>query len=308
MYKRNIQLAINYSKIFFTLFLVLSFSTINAQEEKASETKDYVSKTFYATSLINTQTTEAIPLGQLKFTIKHRFGMADLNEDFLKDFFGMDASANIRFGFQVPLTPRLYVGIGRTKFKKQYDFEIKYALLKQTTNNSTPLNLSLYANLSISSDDFPEKLDNFDYFHQDSATAFNYNFNHRLAYNYQFILSRKFFPWFSTQIAPQITYRNLVDVGKENMTVALPMGFRFKVAFFSSIQFEYVPVFNTEDDQAYPWSIGYEVGTAGHSFQFFMSNSSYIMNQYQNPGSTTKLSDGQFYFGFNIHRYLWLNN
>lgn len=296
-----------FRKISVLLFLLsLPIFLVNAQE--GENTKDYVTRTFYATSLVNVQTTEVIPMGQLKFAIKHRFGLADLDDNFVKDFMGLDLSSNIRFGFQIPLTPRLYIGVGRTKYKKQYDFESKYALLKQTYNNSTPINLSLYANLSISSDDFPEKLENYDYFEVDSTTEFNYNFNHRLAYNYQILLSRKFNSWFSALLAPQVTYRNLVDEGEENMLFALPVGFRFKVAMFSSIKFEYVPLFDGEGDKADPWGIGYEVGTAGHSFQFFISNSSYIMNQYINPGITSKLSDGQFYFGFNIHRYLWLNN
>jgi hypothetical protein len=160
----------------------------------------------------------------------------------------------------------------------------------------------------VNTDDFPEKLENFKYTHTDSTTFFEYKFNHRFSYNYQIILSRKFNRWFSAQLGPEITYRNLVEPGEENMLYAIPVGLRFKVGLLSSIIFDYIPVYNNNGDIAHPWGIGYEVGTAGHSFQFFIGNSNNIMNPYIYSNPTTKLRDGQFYLGFNIHRYLWLNN
>lgn len=296
-----------YTSAFYILLLIsILFKQTTAQDESIFEFTNEVTKTFYATSLISTQTSEVIPLGQLKFTIKHRFGRTDINKDFLKDFFGMDLSSNIRFGFQVPLTERWYVGVGRTKYEKQYDLESKYALLKQKLDNSMPLNLSLYIDAAIKTDDFPKRLENFNYFQSDSTTEFNYKFNHRMSYNYQIILSRKFAPWLSAQVSPQLIYRNLVAPGKDNMQIAIPMGLRFKVAMFSSIIIDYIPLLNNPNEQRInPWGIGYEIGTPGHSFQFFVSNSPNIMNPHIYSNSRSDITEGQFYIGFNIHRYLW---
>lgn len=311
MYRKPTNL--NASKSIVILILSFILFSANAQDTEELDLEDlgflnYVTKTFYATSLINTQTSELVPKGQLKFTIKHRFGLADLNEDFLKNFMGLDLSSNIRFGFQVPVSDRFYVGIGRTKEKKQYDLEGKIALIRQTLDNKTPLNISVYADVAVSADDFPKKLDAYDYFMSDSTTVFNYHFNHRLSYNSQIIFSRKFNSWFSAQVAPQLTYRNLVRADQENLLFAVPLGLRFKVALLSSVIFDFTPVFTNKGDFGHPWGIGYEVGTAGHSFQFFIGNTSFIMNPYMYSNETSKLLDNQFYLGFNIHRYLWLNN
>ncbi len=268
--------------------------------------KEYVTKSFYATSLINMQTAEVIPLKQVKFGIRHRFGLADIHEDFLHEFMGLDKSSNIRFSFGAALTDRLYLSIGRTKYLKQYDLEGKYAILKQTTNNSTPLSLSVYANISYHTDRFPEQVEGFDYLHADSSTIFKYDNSHRLAYNYQLILGRKFTNWLSVQVAPQAIYRNLVPPGYDNLQVTLPVGIRFKFAMFSSVIAEYIPIVSGGTEFAAPWSLGYEVGTPGHTFQFFVCNSPNMMNQYLYSTETSRIRDGQFYFGFNIHRYLWI--
>ena len=287
------------------LGLILLFCvgiSANGQDQQ----KEYVTKSFYATSLINMQTAEVIPLKQIKFGIRHRFGLADINEDFLHEFMGLDKSSNIQFSFGAAITDRFYLSIGRTKYLKQYDLEGKYAILKQTTDNSTPLSLSVYADLSYHTDRFPEQVEGFDYLHTDSSTIFEYNNSHRFAYNYQLILGRKFANWLSVQVAPQVVYRNLVPPGYDNLQVALPVGVRFKFAMFSSVIAEYMPVVSGKTEFAAPWGLGYEVGTPGHTFQFFICNSPNMMNQYLYSTETSRIKGGQFYIGFNIHRYLWI--
>ena len=49
----------------------------------------------------------------------------------VEDLFGLDGSANIRFGLDYGLFDRLSIGIGRSRFDKLYDFRFKANLLRQ---------------------------------------------------------------------------------------------------------------------------------------------------------------------------------
>jgi len=54
-----------------------------------------------------------------------------------------------------------------------------------------------------------------------------------------------------------------------------------------------------------PISIGYEIGTAGHAFQFFVSNTNQIMEQNLYFSNPLDYSNGKFLLGFNIKRTFW---
>jgi hypothetical protein len=261
---------------------------------------------FRSEQLVNIPTINTLPAGSMSFNIQHRFGKADIQNELLKDFFGMDLTANIRFGFTFPITQKITAGIGRTKQNDTYDADIKYVFLQQRKDNKIPVSAGVYANVAYMSDDFPSVKNN--YFETHPEKGFTYKNIHRFTYTFQMIVARKFGRNVSFEIAPLLVHRNLTEPGEHNNTWAIPAGGRLKVTTFSSVLIEYAPIINKDENVLHPFSVGYEIGTAGHSFQLIAGNNDGIL-----PGmiyTSEKGADmlkGQFYLGFNIHRTLWLN-
>lgn len=282
-----------------TLFLVLSFFAVSAQEI------EYVDA-FKNKQLINAQTA-VIPEG-FDFTIMHRFGKIALDDRIYKDFLGFDSPANIRFSLSYKLNDRAYVAVGRTKIGKTIDIEGKYVLLRQTADNGMPLSLAFFHNSGINTDAYNDYGPNA--FFSDSITPFSNKFAHRMVYTSEIILSRKFSEKLSLQLSPTMVYKNLVLGLEENhITFVLPLSGRFQYSFGSAILFEYAHKLNNRNSTALdnPFSVGFEFGTAGHVFQIFMSNSYYLReaNIYTMEPYDVYQSPYEFILGFNIRRVWW---
>ncbi|GJM30845.1 MAG: hypothetical protein DHS20C17_34800 [Cyclobacteriaceae bacterium] len=284
-------------------WLLVAVIPVYGQDESTeTEVKENV---FIGTKLLNQQTTEVLPQGGWQFMIEHRFGVIGFDSTVYHQFLGMDLPANIRLGVAFPISSRWYWGVGRTKVDKTIDLESKYLLLRQTKDNSTPFSLAAYVSFMMRTDPFPEEPPNS--FFADSLTAFEYKFSHKLSYNTQLIISRKFGNRLTLQFTPVLIYQNLVEIGRENYTVALPVSGRYRFGLLNtSFLFEYAPVLNNNvDGFINPLSIGVEFGTAGHVFQLTVSSSNYILekNLYTQPSGD--YTDGEFALGFNIKRTFW---
>lgn len=286
-------------KIRMLSFLALISLNLISQEEKS-----YVFNTFRSTQLINTQTTEMIRMKGWDFSIRHRFGVIGLDSTIYQEFLGLDLPANIRFGFDFPITERLYAGFGRTKNGKTVDIEAKYLLLRQTEENEMPISVAFYFNSAIMTDKFPKVPKNA--FFSDSTTAFSYKFNHRLSYNTQLIIARKFTEKISIQLSPVFIYKNLVLPGEDNYTFSLPIGGAIKTGLNSSFTFEYAYRFNNKPEKNdYPLSIAWESGTVGHTFQIVVSSSNELIEQDLYTNKSFNYLIGNFALGFNIRRTFW---
>lgn len=270
-----------------------------------------VMETFRNTQLINAQTVEMLQPGGYEFKIQHRFGEIGFDERFYKEYLGLALGANIRLSLAFPLTERFYTGIGWTRNNKIIDIDSKFLLLKQTEENEMPVSVAVYFNAAINTDEFP-LVPNNAYF-SDSITAFKYELAHRLYYNTQIIIARKFSERFSLQVTPVFIYKNLVAAGKDNHAFVLPVSGRFKVTNNNSIIFEYAYIFNKEkvfgvQDMSVirdPVSIGYEIATSGHVFQLIMSSSNNIPEQEIYTNNSVDYLSGNFHLGFNIKRMLF---
>ena len=285
------------------LLLICSSFIVIAQKDT---TYNY-GKIFRGTSLINMQTTENAPEGGFNFVVQHRFGQADIKDGLLYNFLGMDLTSNMRLGFVIPINRLNYVGIGRTKFGKYYDFEWKRILLRQSTDNRKPFSIALYTNATVYSADLPTVED--DNYFGDGQTPFEYEALHRWSYSSQLIFSKKFGRKFSLLVSPTFVYKNLVPIGKYNKNFVMPIGASFKTGLFSSVIFEYTytylddPPFGSEN----PISIGWEYQSASHVFQIFICNNNDILdhNYYLNDNNA-RILDGKFILGFNIHKTFWV--
>lgn len=278
------------------LLLVLRAGNLFAQDET---TNDVVTSEFKSLSLINTQTTRTVPLKSFALNIQHRFGKADVTTDPFKNFLGFDLASNIRFGFEIPVTANLYVGIGRSNYNRTVDAEAKYTILHQTESDKIPVFLSIYHSTTIRTYDLPS-MSMYD-------TTFRYKGSHRLAFFTQLIASRKFSPGFSMLVAPAWLHRNLVETYEKNDVFVLPIGGKLKTTFQTSVIFEYTYIHDKIGGYDDVYAVGFEIATAGHSFQVTVSNNNRIPATYLYASQSVNPFKGQFYIGFNIHRTFFLN-
>jgi hypothetical protein len=252
------------------------------------EESEPVMFTFESGLLIENQTIETPYPGTLEFNIHHRMGMVDNG---ISDLFGIYGASNIRLGLNYGVTDRIMVGFGTEKDRKLQEFQWKYAILKQTTDNSMPVSLSYYGNWVINAQD----KSNF-------GPAETYRFIHRMSYLTQFIVARKFSENISLQIAPSFAYFNSVEPDVEHITGSVMGGGRIKFTPSMAFIFEYEqPLVESEAIEVKPnLAGGIEIGTATHAFQVFVTSYKGIVKQYDLLYNTNDFTEGKLLVGFNI--------
>ena len=172
--------------ILITLLFQLSIFQASAQTEP-----ELVENTFRTVYLVNGQSSETLWKNNLFFVISHRFTGPVTSG--AQEFWGMDSYANIRLGLAYGITDNVTVGIGRTRLDKIYDAYSSYRLLNQAYHGM-PINLTAFGQIAIRSDDFPD------------SQADEIQFDDRLSYALQLMISRKMNEWLSLQITPSLTH------------------------------------------------------------------------------------------------------
>ena len=256
-------------------------------------------ETFSFSQLINAKTTFIRQTKGFGFGIQHRFGATKFDSNMFKNFLGLDLASNIRFSFEIPVSKKLMLEIGRTRYGKFYDFGGKYLLKKQT--DKFPVSIAFYENIAVTTENAPQYSDNATF---DNGEKFEYKFTHRLYYDTQLIISRKFSDKFSGQIATELVWRNLTPVtpvGEKAFVVAVPVSLRYKIGLTSAIDLEIMP--NTHH-RTMPVSLAYEIASSGnHVFQITITNSDRILSQNLFFNSTLRYPKDGFMLGFNLIRY-----
>jgi hypothetical protein len=280
-----------------TLLLLLftaAMITLFAQEEATTEKSSKPVRFTFGTSILIENHTVATPYkGGLELEIHHRFSLIESYHD----LFGIYGTANTRIGLNYGITDRLMVGAGTTKDYKLQDIQWKYLILQQTEDNRMPVSLSYYGNIVAD-------LRNESAFGPEDS----YKSIHRLSYFTQLIVARKLNDKFSVQLAPSVAYFNLVPrtsdtTGYKNLNFGLSAGARANLFGNHSVIFEYDQLLNKQelDDQPKPnLALGWEIGTATHTFQVFVTNFSNIINQYNLLYNTNNFAKSDYLFGFNI--------
>ena len=282
-------------KLFILLTLSLFMTPMFAQGDTLNQaTSKPVRFTFGTTTLIDNNTVETVYKGGLELEIKHRFGLI---EDY-HDLFGIYASANTRIGLNYGITDRLMIGAGTTKDYKLQDVQWKYLILQQTEDNKMPVSLAYYGNIVI---DLRKE--------EEFGPADSFKEIHRLSYFTQLIVARKFNNMFSVQIAPSLSYFNSVPQTSDsttykNLNIGISTGARANLFGSHSLIIEYDQLFTKQDLEVQPTpnlSLGWEIGTATHSFQIFVANYNKIINQYNLVYNTIDFKEWDYLIGFNIH-------
>jgi hypothetical protein len=263
------------------------------QETQSEETTEYAYATFKATRIINGQSVENTAGGNLNFIIAHRFGKIN---DGIYELFGLD-NATIRLGLEYGITDWLNVGVGRSSFLKTVDAYGKWRLVRQSSGaKNFPFTASLFSNVAMNGMKWPE------------PDRENY-FTSRLSFASQLLIARKFSNAFSFQLTPSYVHRNFVETKEDqNDVFAIGAGGRLKLTNRLSINAEYfyqLPGVNA--DKFYnSIALGIDIETGGHVFQFHVTNSKGMVEQYFIANTTGDFLNGDIYFGFNINRVFTL--
>jgi hypothetical protein len=283
--------------------LPLSAQGLLDEMEDEEPTREFTRATFETTRVINGHSTENVAPKTLLFLIQHRFGPVNAGA---VNFFGLDQS-NIRISLEYGINDWLNIGVGRSSNPKTMDGFVKAKILRQSKGTvNMPVSLSFLAESAWNIAPWIDQ------------TRDN-KFSHRFGYTYQLLLARKFSKRFSLQIAPTYVHKNLVPRADDvNDIFVAAFGGRFKIGRRMAINAEYgliLPPFNSEMNiplyaERQPrnsLSVGVDIETGGHVFQFHLTNSLAVFNRAVWTETTDDWMDGGIHFGFNISRVFTLD-
>lgn len=258
-----------------------------------AETTDYTKAIFKSSRVINLHSPERVAPGALEFRISHRFGPLNGGP---YQLFGLDQST-IRIGLEYGISEKLMIGFGRSTYQKTYDGLVKYAFLRQSTGaRNMPLSVVWVGSATVNTLkwEFPER---------------NNFFSSRLAFVNQVVIARKFGENFSAELVPTWVHFNLVNSQTDvNDIYALGAGARYKVTKRVSVNGEYIwrakYLANADNLNNFydSFSMGVDIETGGHVFQFQLTNSLPMIEKGFIAETTDRWRNGGIHLGFNITR------
>jgi Membrane bound beta barrel domain (DUF5777) len=278
-----------YLKAGLMLLLLMPFLVVaqdkdaDTEETKKAKEDKPERPAFESDWLINNPTNVINSKNTFQFSINHRFGVMNSNNDLL----GIWGASNIRLGFSYTITDRISIGFGTTKFDRLQDFNLKVAILRQTRSSKIPVSITYYGDMAL-----------------DARPAENFiNSSDRLSYFNSIIIARRFSRKVSFQVVPSLSHYNIVESGSPHDLFAVAVGGRVKVTSTMAILVDYSQPISANTDNP-GLSLGIEMSTSAHAFQVFIGNYNGIVPQKNYMFNQNKLSDGSFLIGFNITR-LW---
>ncbi len=244
-------------------------------------TADFAFKT---TKVINLQSSEVTDAGVLDFKMMHRFGAFNSGA---YEAFGLD-QATVRFGFEYGIMKNLMVSAGRSNVRsnKNLDFLVKYKLLSQTQNNAIPVSVLVTAGTEyLIGSNVKNVLTD----------------KQKTSYFGQVIVTRKFNDDFSLLLSPTVLM-NAKSNYDQSTQIALGIGMRQKISVRSSINLEYIPILTNKGTVFNSLSVGLDVETGGHVFQFHLTNSIGLNESQFIINSVDQWNAGGIRLGFNLSR------
>lgn len=248
-------------------------------------TKEKVTSAFKALKIVNLESTKLAAKGDLYFVVAHRFGSV---KDGFEGFYGLD-NANTQIKFIYGITDVWNLSAARSEFA--YDFATKYTLLPQI-RNGFPVTIAGFNSLSINNklkESLYPKLE----------------FQNKLTYVAQLLISRKFSENLSLEIVPTLFHENFVEnVDQSNTQYAVGFGGRYKFSKRWSLNIDYAAHLNRAENSLYknPLSIGFDLETGGHVFQMHFTSSQGIDEAGYLGRTTGDWTKGDVFFGFNLAR------
>lgn len=290
-----------------------SFSLFDEPSAPVAQKVQYAFKT---TKVVNLQSLELIDPGVFDFKMSHRFGAmnggaAAFNSEDAVNAFGFDV-ATIRFGGEYGVNENLMVGLGRynVKSEKGVDAYVKYRLMHQTSDNKKPLSILLLGAVDYKNTQYDRTIMGIA---GPVTIAWGIPGKQRLSYVGQVIVGKKVNDDFSWILSPTVVVSGMsdrYDAGSESFVssgtaktqFALGMGFRNKLSSRTSLNMEYIPILNGNGDFYNSFSVGFDVETGGHVFQFDFTNSVGMNESMFITRNTDRWGAAGVRLGFNLHR------
>ena len=290
-----------------------SFSLFDEPSAPVAEKVQYAFKT---TKVVNLQSLELIDPGVFDFKMSHRFGAmnggaAAFNSEDAVNAFGFDV-ATIRFGGEYGVNENLMVGLGRynVKSEKGVDAYVKYRLMHQTSDNKKPLSILLLGAVDYKNTQYDRTIMGIA---GPVTIAWGIPGKQRLSYVGQVIVGKKVNDDFSWILSPTVVVSGMSDrydaasesfvsSGTAKTQFALGMGFRNKLSSRISLNMEYIPILNGNGDFYNSFSVGFDVETGGHVFQFDFTNSVGMNESMFITRNTDRWGAAGVRLGFNLHR------
>ncbi|MDB5001861.1 MAG: hypothetical protein JWQ34_86 [Mucilaginibacter sp.] len=253
---------------------------------------------FKSTRLVLSQTTETVKKNEFNFQIIHRFGDIAGKGNGGETAFGIDRVNDVFFGFEYGVSDNFNLDLGRSTIGQLVQLEAKWAVMHQTSDNSSPLAITLVGEAGAK----PYQ-----------GTTFP-TFSSRLSYLAQAIIARKFSSDISIQVAPTYVRENTpfpILPGNEQSFFAMQASARVKLTNHTGLIFDYAHPFSNfrkntvgfED----PIGFGYEVETGGHVFTVNVTNANSVSEMNMLTNSQQRFSYGQYRIGFTISRMFDFN-
>lgn len=290
-----------------------SFSLFDEPSAPVAEKVQYAFKT---TKVVNLQSSELVDPGVFDFKMSHRFGAinggaAAFNNEDVVNAFGFDV-ATIRFGGEYGVNENLMVGLGRynVKSEKGVDAYAKYRLMHQTTDNKKPFSILLLGAVDYRNTRYNRTIIGIA---GPVTLPWGISGKERLNFVGQVIIGKKVNDDFSWIISPtivrsgmndmyQASSESFVSTGTQKTQFALGMGFRNKLSSRTSLNMEYIPILNGNGDFYNSFSVGLDVETGGHVFQFDFTNSVGMNESMFITRNTDRWGAAGVRLGFNLHR------
>jgi len=288
---------------FITFFGILVGFTLMGQEK---DTQVAPFATFKSTNLINNTSPETLFKYDLKFTVRHRFGDIAGSSGGYHTLYGIDNARDIKIGFAYGLTDRWDIGISRNKgagpVSELYEGFTKYKIAQQGKEGGFPFTLTYYAATAFTTMEAAAE--------PSSPVAFQ-QWEHRLTYTHQAILSRRLGDRLSVAVLPTFIHRNFVADGDRNNIYTAGIAGKFQVSKMVGIMAEYFYDFSRDHkvgNTVYhnPLGIGVEIETGGHIFHLTLNNAPGLSPTQFIPYNQSQWMEGGFRFGFAINRLFHL--
>jgi hypothetical protein len=309
-------------KILYTTLIPFLIFSINLHSQESSDSLEnllssevpqeinYTTATFKATRIINGQSIERMPQGQLDVRFHHRFGAINQGS---YGFWGLDGATTF-LSLEYGITNWVMAGVGRANYEKAYDGFMKFSLFRQSTGmRNMPFSISWFSSIAIQSEDFPNL--------SSTQKNSNYPFYSRLSYVHQLLIARKFNEYISLQLSPSLVHNNLVPTELDLHDIyALGLGGRVKLTKRISFNAEYFYVYRPSANLSRqnpipeslvnqnPLSFGFDIETGGHVFQLLLTNSNWMIEKQFIGQTTDKWNKAGIHIGFNISRVFDINH
>jgi hypothetical protein len=252
---------------------------------------------FKATRIIFSQTTETVKKNNLNFLVIHRFGDIGTSAGGGRTLIGLDAVNDVYIGFEYGITNNLNVEFGRSTIGGLIETGLKYAILHQTTDNSSPVAITLVGENGVR-----------------PYGSFR-SYAQRNSFLGQAIISRKFSSAFSLQASSIYVYDNtpIPNIpGNDKGLLAISGAARYKITKHMSILVDYehsISNFRTGTNGfSDPLGFGIEVETGGHVFTLNITNANSVSEFNTLSNTRQDFGRGQFRLGFTISRIFDFNH